>query len=435
MTRHWILYNMAIFILALVLLPFWLIGLLLIPKWRAGFFQKLGFLPRACLEQIQTLPLQKRIWIHTVSVGELNAAKPLIQMLIDQGYGVILSATTQTGYTLAHQLFPKLAIFYFPFDLPWVIQQTLQRLNPQLILILETEIWPNLLMSTASKGVPVVLINGRLSQKSFQGYYRFRWFFGPVLEHFSALLMQSKTDANRMIQLGAPASNVVSIGNIKFDLPALNNIEEQRALKNLFQLQEADQVVVFASSHPGEEEIFLEMFLALTAKLPHLKAVLAPRHPERTASVAQLLSSQHVPFCLRSQLSNQHPATESLIVLDTIGELNTVFALSDIACMGGTFVPWGGHNPLEPINAGIPVIFGPSMENFSAIASIVLQSSAGIQVDTPQAAQNSLFQLLTSPQDYKQMVLQGKQLMQNNRGVTQRILHTLKPYLTNDLTH
>lgn len=424
-------YSAVLLGLAILLLPLWVIWLACVPKLRAGFLEKLGFLPASTQHQLQALPLQNRVWLHAVSVGELNAAKPLIQMLADKGYPLILSTTTLTGNRLARQTYSQIPILYFPFDLPFIIQKTLRRLSPALIVILETELWPNLLFYAHQHNIPAVLVNGRLSPRSFQRYQYFKWFFQAVLRHFSLCLMQSEADAKRILSLGVSPTHVLTAGNLKFDLPAVAPTDAMYTLERVFNFPTKSPVIVFASTHKGEEELFITMTDYLRSDFPDIRVILAPRHPERAKSVGIMLTAHGTRYSVRSQLSETSPNPQDVpvILLDSIGELNAVFTLSTLACMGGSFVDSGGHNPLEPINAHIPVIFGPYMANFKSITAQILEAHAGFQAsDTTEAAQ-IIRELLTRPEYYNHIVHNGNKLMDKNRGATQIIAQHLEALL------
>jgi len=381
-------------------------------KARIGFFQKLGCLLESFQQKLNALPLENRLWLHAVSVGELNAAQPLIQAL-GQQYSLVLSTTTQTGQNLAKQRYPDLPVFYFPFDLPWVIGPILNQIQPAKILILETEIWPCFLGIAHQRHIPVYMINGRLSERSFRSYHRFRWFFKPILSKYTRLLMQSETDGKRMIALGAPPDKVLSVGNMKFDYTPIESVKN---LKQEFHWQPEDKILVFASTHAGEDELFIE----LGQKFPTLKIILAPRHPERVPEVSALLTKAGIDFTYRTHLK-----PSSWILLDTIGELRDVFAMSTLAVMGGSFVPSGGHNPLEPIQAGIPVIFGPHMQNFQDVARLVLADGAGFQAQSIKEAESQIKHLLTDNEAYRHTIHQGQQLLAANRGTTEKIIQLI----------
>jgi 3-deoxy-D-manno-octulosonic-acid transferase len=432
---QFLLYNLVLGIAVILLSPIWLLWLLLTPKIRAGFWQKLGLWPNSLTTQLQSSPSSSpRIWIHAVSVGELNAARSLIQQLEQEGYFIVISTTTKTGNELAKTIFSQLPVIYFPFDFLWSITKAIRLVRPDLIVLMETEIWPNFLGCASLLKIPVVMANGRLSEKSFRGYLRFKWFFSEILQNYTRLLMQSQADAERITALGAPNSQVRAIGNIKFDLPAYAANSTQEKLKQLFQFPEDAPVLIIASTHKGEDELFIEVIKSLQGDFPELRVILAPRHPERAQSVSSLLTQQGLAHQLRSQLNENtlNPHHNKIVVLDTIGELNASFGLGNIACMGGSFIPMGGHNPLEPINAGIPVVFGPHMHNFKDIAQKVLQAKAGIQVQSHQEATQAIRQLLLQQYDAKHLVEQGKKLMTENQGVTQIIAQEIQTLLSTE---
>lgn len=426
-------YSLMLVLLAIILSPVWAAWLVLTPKVRAGFRQKLGFYPKHFTEKLKRSETGTRIWVHTVSVGEFNAARPLINALLEVGYPLLLTTTTRTGQTLARQTFPQLPVGYFPFDFGWAVKQAFQTFQPAMLIVFETEIWPNILWKSQKRGIPAVLVNGRLSEKSFGAYFRFRWFFRHVLPGFAKLLMQSQADAERMIRLGAPTERVVTVGNIKFDLPPLDSRTEEATatLSDCFGFPAEAPVVVFASTHQSEDEIFLDIFKALQSEIPDIKGILVPRHPERFDAVAALIAKSGLAFSRRSELAPERPMAEtnSIILLDSIGELKAVFKLATVACMGGTFVPIGGHNPLEPIQAGIPVVFGPSMHNFKEISALARQAKAGFQAETPEEAAEHLKRLLTDPKLYCATVENGQTLLLENQGVLARILEHLLPLL------
>ncbi len=427
-----ILYDILLTLVLVLTLPVWVVWLAAVPKMRAGLVEKLGWWPRELKERVAALPKDNRVWIHCVSVGELNAAKPLIKALREQGLPLVLSATTATGYKLAGEIWPELPRVYFPLDLRWPMTKAMDRIAPRLILVLETEIWPNLQYTAERRGVPVLLVNGRLSPRSFQGYRRFKGFFGSILNRYSQLLMQSEGDAERMLALGVDPEKVRSMGNLKYDLPPFVPSERLEALRTGFAFPPEAPVVVFASSHKGEEEQFLEAFEALRASFPELRAVLAPRHPERADTVAELIAGRGLEYRRRSALSPEspNPPESRIILLDTIGELMDVFALGSVACMGGSFVPVGGHNPLEPINAHCPVIFGPHMENFKDMTGKVTHAKAGLQVTSLQGAIQAMHRVLSDRAFADQLKANGDKLLAENRGAVTGIVGVINGMLS-----
>jgi 3-deoxy-D-manno-octulosonic-acid transferase len=354
-----LVYNLFLCAALVLSFPLWLCYLALVPKARAGFWEKLGFWPQPLKARLEKPAGQKRIWLHAVSVGELNAIKTLITALkVD--YDVVVSTTTRTGYELALKTFPSLPVVYFPYDLPWVMSQVVRRIQPDLTVVTETELWPNFIHAVAGKAkMPLMLINGRLSQRSFRGYQWIRWLMKPRLAQFSHFYMQSQADADRMQALGdLPAEKLTVAGNLKFDLASTVDSTRQAILAHLLNIHPDDSVLTFASTHSGEDEPMVEAYLRLKKDFPELKLVLAPRHPERLSEIRGILNRKAVGYAVRSQLTENNPSHQDIVILDSIGELLTVYSFSKIAVMGGSFVEKGGQNPLEPISQGVPVIFG-----------------------------------------------------------------------------
>lgn len=408
--------------------PIVVIALLIQPKFRAGFGQKFGILPNTLIAQIKALPQHNRIWLHAVSVGEFQAARPLVEKLLSEGFSVILSTTTKTGNTLAKQTYPTLPIFYFPFDLPGVLAKVMTFIKPTAILMMETEIWPNFATLAYNKKIPLLMVNGRLSQKSYQGYVRFKWFFNWVFKHYKALLVQSQQDAQRFEKLGVPANKITVVGNIKFvSIGQQNNTQAETMLRNW---SEQQMTVVFASTHQGEEESLLNSFSQLKDTFPRLKAIIAPRHPERFASVETLLKQSDLAYQTYTQLSrNQAGNSTDILLLDTIGLLTTAFQTSTLAIMGGSFVPTGGHNPLEPLQSGIPVLFGPHMFNFQRITEQLLEANAAIQVASPHALTKQVEIVLSNPEQYLALTENGSRVIQAHQGILQALWDGLIPYI------
>ncbi|MBK8190798.1 MAG: 3-deoxy-D-manno-octulosonic acid transferase [Vampirovibrionales bacterium] len=422
------LYNVALWAALVLLAPVIAIWLAFSQKLRSGLRQKLALYPPEFLAQLQTLRQSGKpvVWFHAVSVGEFNAIRALVKRLNDACLPVI-STTTHTGQGLARRVFPDLPVFYFPLDFAPFVRRALDAVRPDLAVLVETEIWPNFIhIATQRKGVPVILINGRLSPGSFKGYRWLKALMAPVLRCFDDCYMQSESDAQRLIALGAPPEIVHVAGNLKFDMPPAADDAHKTILRRLLGFGPRDIVVTFASSHRGEEELLLPVFLTLRKDFPELKFVIAPRHPERVAEVRALLNARGLPYRLRSQLSEAQPNEAPFVILDTIGELVTVYALSTLAVMGGSFVEHGGQNPLEPLSRKIPVIFGPHMFNFADISQRILEHHAGMQAQTPQDVISLATQLLTQPENYSAVVENGQRLLQDNRGALESLARAIQ---------
>ncbi|WP_303672919.1 3-deoxy-D-manno-octulosonic acid transferase [Vampirovibrio chlorellavorus] len=424
-----LIYNILLCLGLVILSPLWLAYLASVPKARAGLKPKLGLYTDELKSQLSR-KAKPRLWFHAVSVGEFNAIKTLIPHLSER-YDVVISTTTQTGQDLALRTFPQLIVLYFPYDFPWVITRVLRYIQPDLVVLTETELWPNFIHEvTRVRGVPLILINGRLSQRSFKSYQWITPLIKPCLHEVTHLYMQSQADADRMVRLGqlAPEQWTVA-GNLKFDLIPTVDEDKQAQLAHLLNIHRGDTVLTFASTHSGEDLPLLESYLSLKKDFPELKLILAPRHPERLAEIKTILNNKAVAYAVRSQLSATHPNQQDVLVLDSIGELLTVYSLSSIAVMGGSFIERGGQNPLEPLSQGIPVIFGPHMHNFSEISRLVIEGGAGTQVHTQDELINAVTSLLTQPEIYQMVSEKGLQLIENNRGAKAIILKAIENHL------
>lgn len=429
MPWHTLLYTCFLYLLIVCMAPFWGLWLLLSPKARSGFVQKLGFYPETFTHALKGIDrTQAVVWIHAVSVGEFNAVRPLIARLQAASIQVVVSTTTQTGQNLARAVLEKTnnPVFFCPFDLPGAIKKALLQVKPDMVLIVETELWPNLIdQTTRWWKKPVLIINGRLSERSYKSYRMVQnSLVKPMLKQLHLLLMQGKRDAERIRKLGAPPEKVQLLGNLKFDIGTSKaEPEQENLLRSMFGFHETgkEKILVFASTHPGEDELFAEVFIQLRKTFPEIRMVLAPRHPERCDTVRKLLNNRALRHSLRSDLREGYCNTQPAILLDTIGELKTIFHFSHLAIMGGSFVPIGGHNPLEPIAAGCPVLFGPHMFHFSDISEQILEYKAGVQVSDTTALIDQITGFLTQPEKYSATTENGQHLLENHRGATERL--------------
>jgi 3-deoxy-D-manno-octulosonic-acid transferase len=437
---HWtlVLYNLVLFLGVVGLSPVWLLAMARTPKFRAGFSQKNGLWTQQ--QRAELLAWQERhpqqtrtVWLHAVSVGEFNAIRPLIQALCqDETLRVAVSTTTLTGQTLARSsCSPGTLVFYFPFDLPTSIDRTVELIQPDLLVLTETEIWPNVIDRLRRvHRIPVIHINGRLSEKSYRGYRRFRPLMRVTLRRLSHLYMQADADAARICALGAQPEQVSVCGNIKFDLPIGVPETSVAPLRACLNFPQDAPVLVCASTHPGEEALLLSVYRRLLAFVPDCRLVLAPRHPERADAVAQLLVQEGFQFERRTACSAETPNVAPVVLLDTIGELMAVFALSTMAVVGGSFIPHGGHNPLEPLCAGIPVAFGPYMFNFAAIANGVLEAEAGVCAENADELLTMLRHWLADPEERQRLVRNGHELLVRNRGTKTILLEGIHRWLS-----
>ena len=423
MGLSFLLYNLLLLFALISLSPVWAIYLLCSRKARAGFWNKLGFLSTATKLTLRPEhDRRRRLWFHAVSVGEFNAIKPLIGDL-NEAYHITISTTTRTGQELARRTFPTLPVVYFPYDLQPSIHSLLYWIRPDLVIVAETELWPNFIDQVVRKRqIPIIFINGRLSRRSSRRYQWIRLFMRPVLRQVTHWYMQSQADAERIRQLGKlDPERITVVGNLKFDLNPNVAPERRVLLQQILNISETDTLLTLASTHSGEDRLLVEAYLQMKRDFPELKLILAPRHPERINEIRNILNAQAVPYAVRSQLSTDHPnhPSQSIIVLNSIGELLTVYSFSTIAVMGGSFVEKGGQNPLEALSHRVPVIFGPHMENFMEISRMILDAGAGYQVQDMDELIQAITNLLTQPEEYDTTAEKGLQLLENNRGARQ----------------
>jgi 3-deoxy-D-manno-octulosonic-acid transferase len=394
------------------------------PKHRVGFLQKAsGRLP------LREQPNRKPIWYHAVSLGEVIASIPLIESIYDAfpGRPIWISTVTGTGQATARSRVPYASgVFYFPYDLPWIVDRVIRSLKPALFVSAETEIWPNCLLRLQSYGVPMALVNGRISDRSFHYYRHFRFFFGPVVRCFDSLCMQSEESARRIRVIGASDEKITVTGNLKFDQP-LPEAADRGHWRALLGLDNSGPIWVAGSTHSGEEEIILEVFARLRDKYPGLKLILAPRAPERFDEVERGIIKTGRSVRRRSEGGRDRRA--DVVLLDTIGELAKVYGLADVGFVGGSLIPHGGHNPLEVAAHGCPVIYGPHMENFREITALLRQNGGGMVARNPQELEQCVDKCLSEPIEGGGMGQKALETFASNRGAVKRTLESLKPLL------
>ncbi len=387
--------------------------------------QRFGLLPGKVRQQLDGRPV---IWLHAVSVGEAIAARPLLKALRETyaDHALLLSVTTETGRAIATTFPEQDACIYFPFDFYPAVYASLATIKPRLVIIMETEIWPNFTREANRRGIPVLLANGRISDRSFGRYQAFSWFFRRPLRLFYALCMQTEADHTRIVAIGAPAERTHVLGNLKYDIPVQQpDYAEKVHLRERYSLSADSRVFTAGSTHSGEEEQLLAVWRELAAEYADLCFVLVPRHPERAGQVALLLEQGGFVCRRRSMLdeSDRKPlASGQVLLVDTVGELMKIYALSDLVFVGGSLVPTGGHNLLEPASCGVPSLFGPHMTNFREIAALTLQYGAGVQVPDSSELLDAARDFLASAELRQVMGNNGLKLLRDTGGATGRHL-------------
>lgn len=392
--------------------------------------ERFGYIHEAILKKIAGRPV---LWLHAVSVGEAIAARPLIKALRNRypGHAILVSNTTETGRSVVSG-FPETDLcIYFPFDFLPAVCSTLNSINPKLIIIMETEIWPNFTRKARQKGIPVILANGRISDRSFSGYQRFSWFFRHALKHFSRLCMQTAIDCERIVAIGAPADRVMTIGNLKYDIPfRYVSDDEKSRMREQYAIPDGLIVLTAGSTHAGEEQYLIDTYKDLLKTVTNLFMILVPRHPERAEEVASLLGRSELQFRRRTSLDvDGRFIPGEVLLVDTVGEMMNLYALSDLAFVGGSLVPSGGHNLLEPASMGVPSIFGPHTANFREITKLVLQYGAGIQVEMPSGLTESCRALIMSDELRRVLGQNGLKMIRDNGGATERHMEIIDNYL------
>ena len=428
-----LLYSFCFTLGFLVALPYFLLRGLWQKKYLSNFKQRLGLLPAAVDSSGQG-----GVWIHAVSVGELLAVLPLAQALRRKWpeRPLFVSTITITGQHLANQKLSGIArVFYFPFDWRFSVRRSLSRVRPRIVLIAETEIWPNFLRECQLRRIPVLLINGRISDRSLSWYRRIRWFMKRTLSYVSYCCMQSEIDLERIRSLGVPLEKTEVCGNLKYEMNSPHGIEEKMEdYRRLLGLKDSSFLVVAGSTMKDEESPVLAAFQKLRKHSPQAVLLLAPRHPERFKEVEQLL--REYPFysirrsTIRAKDQPGSTRTPDVILLDTVGELATLYALAEVVFIGGSLVPRGGHNLLEPALFRKAVLFGPSMSNFRQVAEHFVRKKAAIQVANEDTLAEKLIELYQDPALRQEIGQNGYQILSANRGATQCILKRMEALLS-----
>jgi 3-deoxy-D-manno-octulosonic-acid transferase len=418
----WILYSFALLLALILSLPFWLLRMVTTGKYRDGLSQRLGFVPQALRNAAAGKPT---LWLHAVSVGEIIAATRLVAELESAlpEYCICISTTTRTGYTLAQQRFGSERVFYFPLDFAFIVRRYLRALAPEMLILMETELWPNVLLQCAKRGIPVAVVNARISDRSLPRYRRLRALWRPLLAKIALFCAQSDVDAERLRTIGAPPERVRVLGNLKFDVRA----GEESALAAGLRAQRpaGAKILLCGSTLDGEESALLDCLPALG---PEILCILAPRHPERFAAVAQLLEQCGIHFTRRSQWNSAQLSHGSVFLLDSVGELASLYAIADVAFVGGSLIPAGGHNPLEPAQFGVPVVIGESYENFRGIVA-AMRAAGGIEIVSREELCSTLRTLLTDAPRAQAIGEAGKKIFHAESGATARTVAALLPLL------
>ena len=419
--RMMLLYSLGLLAVFVVAAPFWLLRMAWSGRYRHGLGQRFGVISPALRRFIGQ---RSTIWVHAVSVGEVIAAARLIELLqgLDPELPVVLSTTTRAGQKLALERFQtaesaNTRVFYYPLDFAWIVRRYLRALHPRVLVLMESELWPRMLVEAERANIPVVVVNGRISNRSWPRYRALRSLWRPLLRKLTLVLAQSEEDRNRFVELGIPADAVRIAGNLKYDVRVAGESAVMRELRK--NLPERPLVIVGGSTLEGEERLLLDAFRELLLEFPDLRLVLAPRHPQRFRTVERTIEEANFPLIRRSEwMQKPQPIPPgSVFLLDTVGELASVYSLASVAFVGGSLIPWGGHNPLEPAQFSVPIVTGPHTANFRAMVAILLEQE-GIRVTPPERLVSVLHELLTSPAA-RQMGLHARRVFEEQAGASQ----------------
>ncbi len=412
-------------------IPYYGLRILFGEKYRLGLRHRLGFYST---EERERMRQGQFIWVHTVSVGELQAARPLLRSIKEHysDYQIVVTTVTPTGQELAHKVEEIDASFYFPLDIPPLSRRFLAMAQPHTFFILETELWPNAIRAAAERSIPIFLINARLSDRSYGNYYKARRLFKPVLDLIDVILAQSQNDAERFAQLGVNQEHVHVSGNLKFESVAEIHPEERGRWRELFQLKEEEILLLAGSTFAGEEHLLAEVFLTLRKEGYPLRLLIAPRHIERVDGIVQVLRESGFSTQRRSTLapSDNSIPPDAVLLLDTMGELRSVYAAADIVFIGKSLCNKGGQNPIEPAAWGKAIVFGEKMQNFRDVAELFLRAEGAKQVKDKKELQDVIKHWCESEGERKRFGEQARQVVEINQGSIQRVFEQITPYLS-----
>jgi 3-deoxy-D-manno-octulosonic-acid transferase len=423
---YW-LYSALLAAALAITLPYWLLEFLRHGKYGDGLAERWGRIP----SRISPLRNQPTIWIHAVSVGEVVAVTGLVFELRRKfsAYRVVVSTTTATGQKMARERFGEDAVFYFPLDFAFAIRPFLRLLRPQLIVLAETEFWPNFLRLGHCSRAKIAVVNARISDGSLPGYKRFRRIVARILRHVDLFLAQTEEDSRRLCEIGASSDRIEISGNLKFDVPIPSPPAIVDNLRLAFEGAQSGPVLVCGSTMDGEESLLIQAFENILVIHPRAVMILAPRHPERFAEVAELLKKLHIQFWRRSHWQGE-PVRGGVLLLDSIGELASLYALADVAFVGGSLVPRGGHNIIEPAQYGMAIVVGNHTENFRDIVGL-FQSRDAIRVVGPAELPLVFMELLSNEAERAALGGRAAETLRSQMGATQKTVDALHKLLAN----
>ena len=438
-----LLYNILFYFLIAIGFPVILPMALSSQKRRKTILQRLGLvpLPAEMIRRKHLLSEAKTVWVHALSVGEVLSAVPLVKKLKEHSLtrNIVLSASTKTGFDIANQYLNDsvMGIFYFPYDLSFSVKHVAEKIAPGVVVIVETDIWPNFLFEMKKRQVPVVLVNARLSNKSFIGYKRFDFFAKPLFFSFANICAQSVEDAKRFQALGVPSHRTMVTGNIKFDQEfQFLSGDEIEDLKQWMQIQPSQKVLVAGSTHKGEESILLDAFSKMKSEFKDLLLVVIPRDPERAGSVYRIFQTAGFSARLMKETEKISEGYRfDVVVVGILGILKKLYAIADIAFIGGSLIACGGHNPLEPALFAKPIIFGQDMSDFAEISKLLVDSGGAFSVYDSASLFEAAAMLIRDDKKAMEVGERAQQVFNANKGAVEKTLRVVETCLKNPPTH
>ncbi len=425
----YLFYNFLLTFFLLLISPYVLARSLIQRQFRMALSQRMGF--------FKGLLAQKNVWVHAASVGEVFCSAPMIKRIKKEfpGVNIVLTTMTAMGNETAKTSLPEIdRVLFLPIDHPFFLRIAIEKINPGLFLIAETELWPNLLRFCGKHQIPMILFNGRISQRSFRGYLYLRFLFKECLKYVSLFLMQTEEDRKRIIEIGGEPQKTRVVGNLKFDQripPSSTGIADQMA--QLLNMDGKKKVLIAGSTHPGEEEILVHLFKKLKEENPPLTLILAPRHLERLEEVERLLRRESFSWQRKTSMvlnpQSSKPEPPEVILLDTMGELMSLYRLASVVFIGGSLVPIGGHNPLEPLFFKKCVLFGPYMFNFLEISRHLIQAGGAISVTGEEDLFLKLKHFLSDDEACRGVGERGYRFLKRHQGATERTMEEIRPFL------
>jgi len=406
--------------------PYFLFKMITTGKYRAGLFARLGKLPSRKSER-------PCVWVHGVSVGEVLAAKSFIREF-ERGHPdweVVISSTTNTGIQVARKNYKEEMVFYFPLDFGFVTERVIKKIKPSIIILMELEVWPNFLRSADRRGIKTLIINGRISEKSFNLQRRFWFLLEGCYRRIAHICVQTKEYADRFRALGVESEKIEITGTMKYDSVQTDvDDKEVSELKKILNIKEGEKVLLGASTHRTEEAVLLDAFLSLRKDFPQLRLIIVPRHPERFNEVAGLLESSRVKYIRKSKINEGASADGNEVILgDTMGELADMSKVSDIVFVGGSLIRHGGQNMLEPAGYSKAVLFGPHIFNFKETVELLLAEEAAIMINSADELEGHIRRLLCDEASAREMGGRAREVIKAQKGATTKNVKAVEKVL------